>query len=150
MSRLDMSAEDIATYELPPFAAAIEAGAPMIMVTHMVVPALDATEAPATLSGPIMKELLRTQMGFTGVIITDDLEMGSITEAMSVSEAAVQAVAAGADIVMVAHTLEEQQAVHAALVAAIETGQLDAAEIDAAVGRILEMKQQHRIVKPSA
>lgn len=150
MARLEMSAEDITTYELPPFAAAIEAGAPMIMVTHMVVPALDATEAPATISGPIMKELLRSQMGFAGVIITDDLEMGSITGTMSVSEAAVQAVAAGADIVMVAHTLEEQQAVHAALVAAIESGQLDGAEIDAAVGRILEMKQQHRIVKPSA
>jgi len=149
-ARLDLSREDIVNYELPPFAAAIEAGAPMIMVTHMAVPALDPTEAPATLSGPIMKELLRVQMGFTGVVITDDMEMGAITQSLSVSEASVQAVAAGADIIMVAHTLEAQQAVHDALVAALESGQLDAEAIDESVVRILEMKKKHRIVKPSA
>lgn len=149
-SRLDMSYEDIIAYEIPPFTAAIEAGAPMIMVTHLVVPALDATEAPATLSGQIMKELLRNQLGFQGVIITDDLEMGAISESMSVSEAAVQSVAAGADIVMVAHTQSEQLAVHEALVAAVESGQLDEKEIDKSVVRILEMKKNHRIVKPSA
>jgi beta-N-acetylhexosaminidase len=150
LTQLDFSREDIVTYELPPFAAVIEAGAPMIMVTHMVVPALDPSEVPATMSGPIIKELLRGEMGFEGVVITDDMEMGAITEAWSVSDAVINAVGAGADIVMVAHTLEEQIAAYDALVAAINAGQLDEEEIDKSVVRILDMKKMHRIIERTA
>jgi beta-N-acetylhexosaminidase len=150
LSRLEFDLEDIETYELPPFTAVIEAGAPMIMVTHMIVPALDASESPATMSSLIMNDLLREQLGFTGVVITDDLEMEAITENWSVSDAAVMAVGAGADIVIVAHTAVEQEATRDALVAAINSGQLDEEKIDAAVVRILDMKKKHRIVVPGA
>lgn len=142
---LSSDLETIQGTDLPPFASAIAEGAPMIMVAHLSVPALDASGAPASLSRPIITDLLRKQMGFTGVVITDDLEMGAITESRSVGEAAVAAVAAGADIVMVAHTAAKQQEAYDALIAAVKSGKLNAAEIDKSVLRIINMKKKYRL-----
>jgi beta-N-acetylhexosaminidase len=142
---LDYSYEDIVTLDLPPFTAAIQAGAPMIIVTHLAVPVMDQSGTPASLSAVLTTDLLRTNMGFEGVIITDDLEMGAITENLSVSEAAVTAVEAGADIVMVAHTLDEQIATYEALLEAVNTGQIPEERINESVVRVLDMKKDYRL-----
>jgi beta-N-acetylhexosaminidase len=142
---LDYSYEDIVTLDLPPFTAAIQAGAPMIMVTHLAVPVMDQSGTPASLSAVLTTDLLRTNMGFEGVIITDDLEMGAITENLSVSDAAVAAVEAGADIVMIAHTLDEQIAVYDALLEAVDTGQITEDRINESVVRILDMNNDYRL-----
>ena len=132
-------------YELLPFNSVIAEGAPMIMVGHLVVPALDPSEAPASLSRTIMGSLLRQQMGFPGVIITDDLEMGAIVDNWGVSEAAVLAIEAGADMVIIAHTYEEQVAAYEALLGAVQSGRISQEQIDASVLRVLEMKKKYRL-----
>ena len=125
--------------DLPPFTEAIKDEAPMVMVTHVSVPALDPSMTPASLSRPIITDLLRNQLGFKGVIITDDLEMGAIS--IEPGEAAVSAIAAGADMVMFAHTPQKQQQAYDAIVAAVKSGRISEEIINASVMRILQMKQ---------
>ncbi len=85
--------------DLLPFQRAIAAGAPAVMTAHLVVPSWD--ERPATLSPVILQEWLRGRLGFTGVIITDDLEMGAIAGRTPAPEAAVRSLAAGADLLLI-------------------------------------------------
>src|SRR5205807_1614893 len=86
--------------ELPPFRAAIAAGVPAIMSAHIVVPALDPTpDLPVTLSKPVLTDLLRTTMGFEGVIVTDDLEMGALAT-IGEATAGIRAIQAGADYLL--------------------------------------------------
>jgi beta-N-acetylhexosaminidase len=85
---------------LPPFQAAINEGVSGIMTSHAIYPALD-TERPATLSPVVLTQLLRERMGFDGLIITDDLEMGAIAEHCGVAEGAAAAFEAGADILLI-------------------------------------------------
>ncbi|MBP8806938.1 MAG: beta-N-acetylhexosaminidase [Kofleriaceae bacterium] len=102
--------------ELAPFAA-VAAALPMIMTAHVVYPALDPT-APATLSRPIVTDLLRGQLGYRGLIVTDDLDMAAIADRQGVGPAAVAAIAAGCDAVMIAHDPRHQREARAALTAA--------------------------------
>jgi len=129
--------------DLLPFQEAIKENAPMIMVTHVAVPALDSTGTPASLSRPIITDLLRKQMAFNGVIITDDLEMGAISQ--PAAESAVAAVYAGADIVMFAHTPAKQLEAYDAIVSAVRAGKLKEDDINRSVVRILEMKKKYRL-----
>jgi len=93
--------------ELVPFRAAIAAGASMVMTAHVRYPALDPT-APATISRPILTDLLRNELGFRGLCVTDSLDMGGIGEAGSPQDVVTRAVAAGVDAVMVTTGLERQ------------------------------------------
>lgn len=137
----------IQTTDLPPFQAAIAEGVPMIMVAHLIVPALDATETPSSLSKPIVTDLLRTQMAFPGVIITDDMEMGAIKETETMGTAAVAAVLAGNDMLIVAHTAPMQNEAYDAILAAVKSGKIKEADIDKSVARILDMKKKYRLEK---
>lgn len=144
---VDLSLEAIQQSELPPFQQVIKEGAPMIMVAHLSVPALDATGTPASLSKPIVTDLLRKNLAFPGVIITDDLEMGAITASMSVGEAAVAAVMAGNDMMIVGHTTENQIQAYDALLAAVKSGKIEEDDINKSVTRIIEMKKKYRLEK---
>ena len=117
----------------------------MIMVAHLAVPALDGTGAPASISKPVITDLLRGSMGFKGVVITDDMEMGAITDNYAIGDAAVASVMAGADIVMVAHTQGSQVEAYDALLAAVKAGKIKEADIDKSVVRIVEMKKKYRL-----
>ena len=143
---------DLATIQstdLPPFQAAVKEAVPMIMVAHLSIPALDATGIPSSLSKPIVTDLLRTQMAFPGVIITDDMEMGAITNnTNSMGEAAVAAVAAGNDMLIVAHTPARQNEAYDAILAAVKAGKIKEADIDKSVTRIIDMKKRYRLEKP--
>jgi beta-N-acetylhexosaminidase len=97
LPRLPFSAEDLAARELLPFKALIDAGVPAVMTAHILFPAL-AGDLPATLSPEILTGLLRNQLGFTGVIVSDDLGMKAIAPWFEAPEAAVQAVSAGCDL----------------------------------------------------
>ncbi|HEX7051393.1 MAG TPA: glycoside hydrolase family 3 protein [Longimicrobiales bacterium] len=136
---VDASRARLEAVELVPFRAAIAAGVAAIMTAHLAVPALDpeGERRPATLSRPILTELLRREMGFEGLIVTDGLMMDAIQRGRTMGEIAVQAVRAGVDILLMPPSTEE--AIDA-LVAAVEAGELDPARIDASVRRILEAK----------
>ena len=100
LPRIDVDRHEIEQVNLPPFKAAIEAGVSGIMTSHAIYPALDP-ERPATLSPLVLTDLLREKMGFEGLVITDDLEMGAIANHWQVAEGAVKAFEAGSDILLI-------------------------------------------------
>lgn len=104
------SAEHIDNFELVPFKAAINKGVGAIMTSHVFFPAFEKSEnLPATLSRSVLHDLLREKLKFDGLIITDDLEMGAITEAFGVCEATQMAFDAGADQLLICHSLDKQR-----------------------------------------
>ena len=124
--------------ELPPFRAAIEAGVSTVMTGHLAVPALEPdANVPATLSQNITTEILRHEMGFDGLVVTDDLNMGGVTVRYSPGEIAVRSILAGSDVLL--SPLEPDAAV-AALREAAVSGRLPMPRIDDAVTRILRAK----------
>ena len=123
-----------------PFAAAIDADVAAIMTAHIVYPALDANR-PATLSPTILTDLLRKELRFDGLIITDDMEMKAIDDRYRSGEAAVMAIEAGADIVMVLWTPTKQIEVFDALLLAVKSGRISQARLDQSVERILKSKE---------
>ena len=125
--------------ELVPFRAAIAAGLAAIMTAHILFPALDP-DLPATLSPAILTGLLREELSFNGLIITDDLEMRGVAGHWGAPEAAVLAVLAGADILLCCHEWETQRAIHAALSTAVQTGRLTETRLDQSLARIAAAK----------
>ena len=124
--------------ELYPFTEAIKAGVEAVMTAHLYVPALDPTPGlPATLSSPILTDLLRKKMGFKGLIVTDAMTMGGVTTAFSAEEAALKAVQAGIDMILLPADLP---GVIDALVRAVKDGEIPESRIDASARRILELK----------
>ena len=132
----DRPLETFQTEDFLPFQAGIDAGAPGILVSHNIVSCLDPS-APASLS-PAAHQLLREQLGFRGVIMTDDLYMGAIREQYGLEESAVLAVQAGNDL-LISTNFETQIP---AVVQAVQEGKIPQAQIDASVLRILQWKQQ--------
>ena len=132
--------ERIHALELQPFRAAIDADVAAIMTAHIVYPAFDP-DRPATLSPTILTNLLRKELGFDGLLITDDMEMKAIDDRYRSGEAAVMAVEAGADIVMVLWTPTKQDAVFDALLSAVKSGRISQARLDQSVERILKSKE---------
>jgi beta-glucosidase-like glycosyl hydrolase len=124
--------------ELPPFRTGIEAGAGAVMTSHIALPALDpAPDTPATFSQPIVTSLLRRDLAFGGLIVTDSMEMQGITRLLSPGEAAVRAIQAGHDMLI---DLRDTPAAFAAIKAAVHSGSLTDARITVSAERILRMK----------
>jgi beta-N-acetylhexosaminidase len=133
---------------LPPFLAAIEAGVDCIMTSHPLYPRLDpAPRMPATFSRLIVAEYLRGEVGYRGVIVSDDLEMGAIGELSPIGEATVRAAAAGHDLLLVCHTEAKQRAAHGALLEAARAGALPRREVERSVARLdaLVAKRPQRV-----
>ena len=139
--------------ELQPFRAAIDADVAAIMTAHIVYPAFDA-DRPATLSPSILTDVLRKELGFDGLLVTDDMEMKAIDDRYRSGEAAVMAIEAGADIVMVLWTPTKQNEVFDALLSAVKSGRISQARLDQSVERILKSKGtsafERRFVDPDA
>lgn len=133
--------ETILNSDLPPFRAAVEAGAPMVMLGHLVYPALNPV-MPASLS-PAAVGLLRGELGFEGVIVTDDLMMEGARRGGTTAEAAVEAAKAGVDLLMVSAPPEEQAAAYDAVVNAVESGEIPPERIEASVERIKNIKNRY-------
>jgi beta-N-acetylhexosaminidase len=138
--------------ELAPFRAAIADGVDAIMTAHVELPAVEPTEGlPATLSAAVLQGLLRQEMGFPGVIVTDSLGMGALMERYTLAEAALAALLAGADILAfgadAGHTPAEQKEVHAALVEACGAGVITPERLDESVRRILRLKARYGLLE---
>ncbi len=129
--------------ELAPFRATIDAGVASVMTAHMAVPALTGDpDLPATLSHEVLTGLLRDDMNFDGLVVTDAMEMGGISRRWWSGAAAVEAVKAGSDMVLLP---PNPRAVHAALVRAVERGDLPPARLDDAVREVLRAKARLRL-----
>jgi beta-N-acetylhexosaminidase len=125
--------------ELVPFRAAIAAGVPAVMSAHILLRAIDPDQ-PATLSSRVLEGILRGDLGFGGVIVTDDLEMGAMRSYGGIADVAVRAVAAGADHLLFRFDEDAQRAAHRQLVDAVTSGRISTARLDAAVRRVLAAK----------
>lgn len=128
--------------ECVPFRGAIQADVAFIMTAHVLVPAFDEAK-PATLSPRIVQEILRDELGFPGVIVSDDLEMKAVAKTYAVPEAAVQAVAAGCDALLICSGNAEVQAeTLEALVHAVEEGRISYKRLDDAQARLRKAKER--------
>lgn len=125
--------------ELTPFQEAIDQNLPAVMVSHILMKELDP-DRPATLSPAVVTDLLREEMGFDGVVFTDDMTMGAITEHYGVGEACVMAVEAGCDVALVCHGRDNVDEARTALLEAVESGRITAQRLDESVYRILALK----------
>jgi beta-N-acetylhexosaminidase len=137
---ISLSLEQLKQTELIPFREAIETGLDAIMTAHVQVPAVDPSGTPASLSQPVISGLLRKDLKFDGLVITDDLEMRAIAERMTSGEAAVSAILAGADIIMVIWTAHKKHEVYEALLSAVKEKKISMGRIDESVRRILKLK----------
>jgi len=136
--------------ELAPFRAAVEAGVDAVMTAHVRFPAHEDRAIPATLSPRILTGLLRERLGFSGMIVTDCLEMKAISDTVGVGRGAVMAVKAGADLVLVSHRLDRQLKALEALHDAVLSGEIGMERIDDAVRRILAAKRRRIMAAPAA
>ena len=136
--------------DLVPFASAVALDAvPLVMTAHIVVDALDPTR-PATLSARILTTLLRDELGFRGAIVTDCLEMDAIAGSIGTVEGAVGAIAAGADLVTVSHSLDLARAAAGAIAAAVHDGRLSASRVDDARARVRRLRERYATLVPFA
>ena len=136
-------AKTVGSYDLPPFRAAIDAGLPMVMVGHLIYPAIDP-DHPASLSEDAIR-ILRGDLGFSGVVVTDDLAMAGAKGGGTPSEATVEAVKAGADLLVVSSPPQQQAAAYDAVVDAVESGEIPSSRIEKSVGRLLTVKERYRL-----
>lgn len=128
---------DLKTNDLLPFRDGIQAGIPIIMVGHFSLPRVTGNDVPASLSPSVITDLLRKELAFEGIIITDALDMGAIAQQYSSAEAAVQALLAGNDLVLMP---KDFHAAYQGVLDAIARGELTEARIDESVRRILRVK----------
>ncbi|MER6672468.1 glycoside hydrolase family 3 protein [Streptomyces sp. NPDC000983] len=138
MPRIEVGLDVLTERELVPFRAAIAAGSRAVMTAHILVPALDAG-LPATLSRPILTDLLRGELGYDGLIVTDGMEMQAIAATYGIERGSVLALAAGADAICVGGGLNDEQTVRRlcdALVAAVRAGELAEERLAQAAERV--------------
>jgi len=131
-----------------PFAHAFAAGAPAVMTAHVLVPALDS-ELPATLSARVLRDVLRGELGFRGVCFTDCLEMDAVSARFGTARAAVLALAAGADALVVSHDLGRAEAVRDAVMAAVTSGELPLARVEEAAARVAAFRRANSARTPT-
>src|SRR5262249_1208405 len=134
----------LTSMELVPF---FRINAPVIMLGHISAPALDPSGTPASLSGP-MVDYLRTKGAFNRVLITDAMDMGAIVNHYRYVQGVVQAVKAGADLVLLGAYASTAQQINAyrAVLAAVRSGEIPRAHVDASVRRVLQLKQDSNLL----
>jgi beta-N-acetylhexosaminidase len=140
---VDHTREEWEQYDRPPFQAAIDAGVPAIMTAHISVPSLDPSGDPATLSKPIMTGILREEMGYDGVVITDALDMAGASATYGNDRVPVLALKAGVDMLLMP---PEFDVAYNAVLDAVKSGELTEERIDTSVRRILTLKHDLGIV----
>jgi beta-N-acetylhexosaminidase len=142
LATVEHDIERLQQVELKPFIKAIQQEVDVIMTAHVIFPAIEPEPIPATLSRSVLSGLLREELAYNGIIVTDCLEMHAIAKFFGVGEGAVKAIEAGADLVLVSHTLSDQIEAIEAVKNAVQSGRISEKTIDTAVERILKLKQK--------
>lgn len=140
IARVDKSKEELKNCDLIPFQAGMEAGAGMIMAGHISLPQVIGDDTPSSLSYRAITEILRNEMGYDGLVVTDALNMGAVTEKYTSRKAAVKAVMAGADLILMPMDFEQA---YQGILDSVERGSITEGRIDESVRRILETKLEY-------
>ncbi|MDU0330834.1 beta-N-acetylhexosaminidase [Paenibacillus sp. 3LSP] len=130
--------------ELVPFKQAIQEGADVVMIAHLLMPKLDP-DHPASFSKAVIHDLLREELGYEGTIISDDMTMGAIVEHYDIRDAAVQFIQAGGNIVLVGRDAEKEKQVIQALRDAVNSGKISTETLDERVYDVLKLKQKYQL-----
>lgn len=138
------TADQMRQGEFLPFKAGIDAGADAVMTAHMSAKGLTGSDVPSSMSSIIIQDFLRGELGFDKVVITDALNMGAVTNVYSPEEAAVNAVKAGSDMLLMS---PDVRSAAAAVIEAVRSGEIDEARIDESVLRILRLKEEKGLIK---
>jgi len=149
LPRDERAEDELARIDLYPFRQAIAERVGLLMTAHVLYPALDP-DLPATLSPPVIDGLLRRRLHFQGVVVTDDLEMGAIVRHFTVEQAAVDALNAGADLLLICQSLDRALAARDACVQALHTGRLSQPRVGQAGRRIARLRKAHRTRRAAA
>lgn len=136
------SARSLARIELAPFRAAARARIPTLMTAHVLYPAWDRKRA-ATFSPVILQDILRGRLGFRGAIVTDDLSMAGATHNQTIEEASFNALASGADILLICHDPQAQRRAHRHLIDCARRGDLPLKRIDEALNKMIALKRRY-------
>lgn len=134
---VERTLQELFECDLIPFKGAVQAGVPFVMVGHLSLPKVVEDDVPAVFSKEIITDILRGELGFDGIVITDALDMGAVTDYYSSAQAAVMAVAAGADMLLMP---EDFVAAYEGVLNAVQRGELTQERIDESVRRILKVK----------
>ncbi len=137
LARLDADHDRIESVELQPFRAAIASGVDAVMTAHLAVPALEPDNIPATVSEKILTGVLRDELGFHGLVVTDAMDMQGLAAMFDTAEASVRAIQAGADVLLMPKRPED--AIRG-LMAAVSSGRISRKRIDESVNRVLAAK----------
>lgn len=144
LPRVDHAWDRLATVELLPFELAAQADLPMIMTAHVVFAALDPAR-PATLSEPVVTDLLRGKLGYRGVVVSDDLDMRAIADHTGVDHAAVQAIRAGCDVLLLCRDEHHQAQAEEALVKTAERDSEFRRRVGESAARVRALKRAHAL-----
>ncbi|MGI9048843.1 MAG: glycoside hydrolase family 3 N-terminal domain-containing protein [Rubrobacteraceae bacterium] len=145
---VDHALGKVKSHDLPPFRAAVQAGVPMVMVGHLLYPAIDP-DHPASLS-PAAIKILRKNLGFDGIVVTDDLAMKGANGGGPPARAAVAAVEAGADMLVISSPPQQQADAYDAVLAAVESGKVSREQVRRSVERIMKVKKDYRFCETAA
>ncbi|KEF38067.1 beta-glucosidase-like glycosyl hydrolase [Schinkia azotoformans MEV2011] len=141
---VNKSLKELKELELIPFERAIKKGADVVMVAHILLPQLDP-QNPASMSKTVMSDILRNQLDFEGVIITDDMTMRAITDHFDIGRAAVESVKSGSDIILVGHHYKNVVETISSLKSAVQKGEISEQRINESVARIIALKRKYGI-----
>jgi len=136
--------ESLSNFELVPFKEAIKKNVDTVMVSHIVLNKIDATN-PASMSKAVITDILRESLNFSGVVITDDMTMGAIIKNYDIGDAAVKSINAGSDIILVCHNYNNELKVINSLKAALNSNVIKESRLDESVYRILKLKAKFNI-----
>jgi beta-N-acetylhexosaminidase len=139
---LDCNLSRLESVELIPFRGAVRAGLPLLMTAHIVVSALNP-DHPASLSRAIVTDLLRDDMGYQGVVITDDLEMAAVAQRFSIAERVTLALMAGVDLFLICHTADDQSEARAVLIKLAESAGPARDRLFESAGRVEHLRRTH-------
>ncbi len=141
LPRSSQTAERWRTVEFVPFREAIRAGVPSILAAHLICPALDPS-APSSLSRIIVSDILRGELGFDGVVVSDDMEMGAIVTQFDIGEAAVGFLEAGGDLILVCRDADRQREALIAVESAVRSGRLSERRLTASLERLARFRDR--------
>ena len=138
--------EELRNFEFIPFVKAIESGCDVIMVSHIILNEVDSSN-PASLSKIVISDLLRKDLEFDKVVITDDMSMGAITSIMSIEEACIKSIEAGCDILLLGNAYEEIEQVINSIKLKLYNGEISEEQINKSVKRNLELKKKYNMME---
>lgn len=142
MATLEKTADDLKASEFIPFKAGIDAGVHCIMVSHVSAPNITGGDTPCSLSGEVITNLLRGELGYNGIVVTDAMDMSAITEYYGPDEAAVLALKAGADMILMP---EDFEAAYEGVLAAVQEGVITEDQVYESLKRIYRVKYRDRL-----